>query len=185
MSRPDDGTPRLPDGAPASAAGELPRSRRGLPWGWLLAGLLVLLGVAVVAPRLLGGPTVDGIGCVPRSGAVPPLHQHLTIEDAGRPILVPGGIGDDTGHPLASCLYWLHTHAADGIIHIESPASRTYTLGQFFAVWRQSLGLASVLSLRADATHRIRTYVNGRLYRADPRTLPLTQRARITLSRCW
>ena len=29
---------------------------------------------------------------------------------------------------------WLHTHAADGIVHIESPVDRTYTLGNFFDV---------------------------------------------------
>jgi len=29
--------------------------------------------------------------------------------------------------------------------------------------------------------HRIRTYVGGRLYHGDPRTVPLTQHALITL----
>ncbi len=154
---------------------------RRVRWGWVIAGLLVLLGAAVVAPRLFVAPTVAGIGCVPSTGTVPPLHQHLTIEAAGRPVPVPGGIGDAVGRPLASCLYWLHTHAPDGIIHVESPARRIYTLGQFFAVWRQPLGRTRVLGLRVDATHRLRTYVDGRLYRGDPRALPLTQHARITL----
>jgi len=35
---------------------------------------------------------------------------------------------------------WLHTHAADGIIHTESPVERTYTLGDFFDIWGQPLG---------------------------------------------
>ena len=35
-----------------------------------------------------------------------------------------------------SCFYWLHTHAEDGIIHVESPSTtETFTLGQFFAEW--------------------------------------------------
>jgi len=147
----------------------------------VIAGVLVLLGGIVVAPRLLVAPALAGIGCVPPTGTVPPLHQHLTIEEAGRLVPVPGGIGDATGRPLASCLYWLHTHAPDGLIHVESPARRTYTLGQFFAVWRQPLGRTRVLGLRVDATHSVRTYVDGRLYRGDPRALPLTQHARITL----
>ncbi len=33
------------------------------------------------------------------------------------------------------CFYWLHTHTEDGIIHIESPVQRTFTLGHFFAIW--------------------------------------------------
>jgi len=63
----------------------------GIPLGWVMAGLLVVLGVVIVAPRVLAGPNVAGIGCVPRTGTVPPLHQYLAIEDAGQPVLVPGG----------------------------------------------------------------------------------------------
>jgi len=48
----------------------------GIPLGWVMAGLLVVLGVVIV---------------VPRTGTVPPLHQYLAIEDAGQPVLVPGG----------------------------------------------------------------------------------------------
>lgn len=29
-----------------------------------------------------------------------------------------------------TCFYWLHTHAADGIIHVESPVHRVFTLGK-------------------------------------------------------
>jgi hypothetical protein len=45
-------------------------------------------------------------------------------------------------------LYWLHTHAADGIIHIESPIRRIYTLGDFFDVWGEQLGPNQVGTLR-------------------------------------
>ncbi|MDB5059109.1 MAG: hypothetical protein JWO59_2581, partial [Chloroflexi bacterium] len=34
------------------------------------------------------------------------------------------------------CFYWLHTHATTDVIHVEAPARGTYTLGQFFAIWR-------------------------------------------------
>jgi len=180
MASEAEGTSGYPADPVAVPEDARPRPGRRVPWGWVIAGVLVLLG-GVVAPRLLVAPTIAGIGCVPSTGTVPPLHQHLTIEAAGRPVPVPGGIGDATGRPLASCLYWLHTHAPDGLIHVESPARRTYTLGQFFAVWRQPLGRTRVLGLQVNATHRVRTYVDGRLYRGDPRALPLTQHARITL----
>src|SRR5581483_12030445 len=29
----------------------------------------------------------------------------------------------------------LHTHEPDGIIHVESPVNRKFTLGEFFDVW--------------------------------------------------
>jgi hypothetical protein len=43
---------------------------------------------------------------------------------------VPGGYGW-----LFPSFTWLHTHAADGIIHTESPVNRTDTLGEFFDSW--------------------------------------------------
>ena len=42
------------------------------------------------------------------------------------------------------CIYWLHTHAPDGVIHIESPTQRIYTLGNFFDDWRQPLSADQV-----------------------------------------
>ena len=44
-----------------------------------------------------------------------------------------------------SCFYWLHVHADDGIIHIESPSTtQTFTLGQFFAEWGGPLSTTQV-----------------------------------------
>ena len=42
------------------------------------------------------------------------------------------------------CFYWLHTHTSDGVIHIESPTQRIYTLGQFFDEWHQPLSANQV-----------------------------------------
>ena len=42
------------------------------------------------------------------------------------------------------CYYWLHTHTNDGVIHVESPTQRLYTLGDFFDIWRQPLSARRV-----------------------------------------
>lgn len=47
---------------------------------------------------------------------------------------------------------WLHTHARDGIIHIESPTKHSHTLGQFFAVWGQKLSTNQVGSVKGKVT---------------------------------
>jgi hypothetical protein len=73
------------------------------------------------------------------------VHARLTLFVNGKPRSVPLGVG--IGVPVrtqsshggrfasgGSCFSFLHTHAADGVIHIEAPGRVTFTLGQFFAV---------------------------------------------------
>ena len=76
-----------------------------------------------------------------------------------------------------SCFYWLHTHAADGIIHIESPVQRTYTLGDFFDVWGQNLTPTRVGPVGGAVT----ALYNGQVFRGNPWDIPLTKHAQIQL----
>jgi hypothetical protein len=68
-----------------------------------------------------------------------------------------------------SCFYYLHTHAADGTIHIESPVQRTYTLGEFFDEWGQPLSASQAGPARGKVT----VLVNGRVFQGSPRDVPL------------
>ena len=50
------------------------------------------------------------------------------------------------------CLYWIHTHDASGIIHIEAPdinppQGGPYTLGMLFDIWGQPLDRNNVAGL--------------------------------------
>ena len=67
------------------------------------------------------------------------------------------------------CFYWLHTHAADGIIHIESPVQRTYTLGEFFDEWGQPLSPTQA----GPAKGKVTVIVNGKVFKGNPRNVPL------------
>jgi hypothetical protein len=94
------------------------------------------------------GQSVDGISCQGGEQTLFHVHTHLTIFVNGSPRQIPYGVGiapprqvDQTGGgqfvASGACFSWLHTHAADGIIHIESPVQTTFTLGNFFDVWGQ------------------------------------------------
>jgi hypothetical protein len=142
--------------------------------------------LAGAASGALNAP-VDGIQCLGSEQLLFHIHAHLTVFVNGAPRRIPAGIGiagaQTSQTPVGpyvgggSCFYWLHTHAADGIIHIESPIERTFTLGDFFDVWGQKLGPAQV-----GATTGIVTAIyNGRVYRANPRDIPLTAHAQIQL----
>jgi hypothetical protein len=119
------------------------------------------------------GQTVDGIQCNASEQALFHIHAHLTIFVNGAPRQVPQYVGFDDN----TCLYWLHTHAPDGIIHIESPVTRTFTLGNFFDVWRQPLGPNQVGPVRGKVT----AFYNGALYRGDPRNIPLNRYTQVQL----
>src|SRR4029077_8870094 len=129
------------------------------------------------APSLApAGPTtngeqIDGITCQAREQVLFHIHAHLTIFVHGAPRQVPAGIG--IAPPLeveqtpvgafvvgATCFMWLHTHSADGIIHTESPIERTYTLGDFFAIWGQPLDRSQV----GPAHGAVTALFNGRVF---------------------
>jgi hypothetical protein len=85
------------------------------------------------------------------------------------------------GRPLAGgCFYWLHTHTPDGIIHIESPVVRDFTLGNFFAVWGQPLSRTRAASVTV-AAGALRVWVDGRPYAGDPRAIPLVTHTEIVI----
>jgi hypothetical protein len=133
------------------------------------------------------GQTTDGIGCQTSEQTLFHIHTHLTIFVNGKQRQVPAAIGipgavaqQTSAGPFidsGTCFYWLHTHAADGIIHIESPVRRAYTLGQFFDEWRQPLGPGQA----GPARGRVTALYNGRVYRGNPRGIPLTAHAQIQL----
>jgi hypothetical protein len=133
------------------------------------------------------GPPVDGIGCSAGEQTVFHIHAHLTIFVNGSPrqvpaaIGIPGGQAQDTPQgpftDTGTCFYWLHTHAADGIVHVESPVRRGYTLGEFFDIWGQPLGPGQVGPARGKVT----AIYNGQVLRGDPRGIPLAAHAQIQL----
>ena len=162
---------------PAPAAGS--NGPEGVP----IPGTAPLAGTATGAT----GQKVDGIGCSTREQTLFHIHAHLTIFVNGTPRQVPAGIGipGATGQNSpqgqfvsnGKCFYWLHTHAPDGIIHIESPVQRTFTLGDFFDEWGQPLGPGTLGPL---AGHVVAIY-NGKVYLGNPRNIPLAAHAQIQL----
>jgi hypothetical protein len=137
-----------------------------------------LNGGALRAAGFWGGTPIDGIRCDNMEGSVEHIHTHLQLVNRGRSVTIPAYIG--MPRPLGSCLYWLHTHTTDGIIHIESPVVRTFTLGQFFDVWGEPLSRSAAYSLRARGGSLSIT-VNGKAYQGDPRAIRLRDHEEIVI----
>jgi len=133
------------------------------------------------------GATVDGVQCAPIEQLAYHIHSHLQVYVNGQPRALPAAIGligpvyENTPYGrfygAQTCYYWLHTHATDGIIHIESPSARVYTLGTFFDEWKQPLTTTDVAGNQGKVT----AFVNGKPWTKDPRAIPLIPHESIDL----
>ncbi len=127
---------------------------------------------------LADGRQVSGISCDVQEGQRIHIHQHLVIFDHGKQVAIPPNVGQPAGR---HCLYWLHTHTPDGIIHIEAPQDRSFTLGDFFAIWGQPLSRGEAASANAGKGKTLRVWVNGKPYTGDPRKIALLAHADIVI----
>lgn len=178
------------------------RQGRALPILPIAVGVvLVLIGVGVFfyarantssgsgsQGQAQANQTIDGIQCQGSEQLAYHIHSHLAIYADGNQRPVNEGIGiaqpqqvqqTQQGPFVAggSCLYWLHTHDSSGIIHVESPKQQTYTLGDFFDIWGQTLSPQQVGSAKGTVV----AYVNGQQYSGNPRDIQLTNHAVIQL----
>ena len=106
---------------------------------------LVILGIIVAVTigisLTLSKPTTDKSS----SNEIMLMHIHprLYLNIDGKPYFIPQNVGVDSDlwkdHSLdqygMNGMAPLHTHTADGMIHVESNIVRNYTLGEFLDIW--------------------------------------------------
>jgi hypothetical protein len=139
----------------------------------------VVFAVIMIAQSFFGGLPIDGIQCNQSEGAVEHIHAHLELYNRGKAVTIPSGVGIPDG---AGCLYWIHTHSADGYIHIESPVKRPFTLGQFFDIWGPSLNWSQAASLTAPHGEKLSIWIDGKAWHGkDPRAIVLQDHQTIVI----
>jgi hypothetical protein len=136
------------------------------PWSANTAGLAERL-------RAIGVPPLS-----PLEGTAVHIHQHLDLYVDGRKVTVPAGIGIDPAVGFAP----LHTHDPSGVLHVESPTVRTYTLGQFFAVWGVRFTPSCLGGSCAGGGGQLRVFVDGAPVRGDPTALTLEPHQEIVIT---
>jgi hypothetical protein len=150
----------------------------------LIAAAAIGIGLAVASSKFLSSSnasaqTVDGIQCNAIEQLLFHNHAHLDIFIGGQPYTVPSQIGIIPG----KCIYWLHTHDDSGVIHIESPVTRNFTLGQFFDIWKKRFSNVQIFDNIANATNVMAVYVNGNKINgeADYRNINLQEHDQIAI----
>jgi hypothetical protein len=120
-----------------------------------------------------------GLSALTSEGQVQHTHQHLDLFVDGQRAGVPADIGINR---VAAFLAPIHTHDTSGIIHVESPVVRDFTLGEFFDVWGVRFDSHCVGGTCDGGGRVLSVYVNGQPVAGDPRSLILAAHQEIVVS---
>ncbi len=102
------------------------------------------------------------------------IHQHLDVFVNGERVTVPAlvGIYDN------SFITEVHTHDASGIIHVESPKNREFSLAQFFDEWGVRLSISCLGRFCGD----LHWWLNGKPQAGSPALLILRSHQEIVIA---
>jgi hypothetical protein len=154
----------------------------------VIALLALVLGTATLPPSVKPWPIGAGPGFRLHAGPPPALCSrtrvrygvHLELFVRRQVLIVPAGIGVAKPQRISfgriqrhGCTHDLRTLDPTGVIEVGRPA----TLGAFFAVWGQPLGPRRLAGFRG----RVLAFVDGRIRRGDPLTIPLSRHVNIVL----
>jgi hypothetical protein len=117
-----------------------------------------------------------GLSELGQEGTVLHIHQHLDIFVDGKHVTVPQSIGIYDGQYITE----LHTHDTSGVMHVESPTKRDYTLGDFFGVWGVRMD-ANCIGGYCKPQTPWRVYVNGLNQPGNPADLVLKAHQEIAI----
>jgi hypothetical protein len=170
-----------------------------------VAGILLVFAIGLIIYFLANNKsntptTAAGIPCDQLEHTQVHYHAAVQIVYQGNVLPIPPNIGivTDPVSGNTTCFYWLHVHAANtDVIHIESPANQTFTLGQFFSVWstwsksnggpNEPLDATHVSTLTLTPDEKLVVYIDlqdGKgptAYTGDPKAIPLKSHEVITL----
>jgi hypothetical protein len=156
--------------------------RRKRKYMMIIIPVIIAVAAAGIAGAILYQPptamAISGIECNRSEQLNYHIHSGLDVFVNGVQQQVPSNIGILSS---PSCLYWLHTHSANGIIHIEAPETREFLLGQFIDVWEQTL-TNSTAFFDSVSDMPVTAYVDGQRFEGDYRTIPLESLREIVLA---
>jgi len=159
----------------ACAAGAGTAAAAQIPWG-KLPGLhrspVPWTNDSSSLYRRLRPLDLDALG---QEGAAVHIHAHLDVYVAGQHVKVPALVGIDV---VRQFITELHTHDTSGVLHVESPSMRTFTLGQFFGEWGVKLSPSWV----GPYPGPVLWWVNGKLRKGDPAALVLRAHQEIVVA---
>jgi len=118
-----------------------------------------------------------GLPAMSSEGSVAHYHAHLDVIVNGSPVTVPANIGIDASSRTISPL---HTHTADGIVHIEAEQDANFTVGQLLVEWGVKLDKNCLATYCTDDKNQLLAFKNGKP-EADPGGIVLKSHDEVVL----
>jgi hypothetical protein len=119
-----------------------------------------------------------GLPMLGQEGQVLHVHSHLDVFVDGKAVTVPAEVGiDETAQQISP----LHTHDTSGVVHIESPVRRDFTLGEFMTEWNVPISKDALGPLKTGGGKELNVYVNGKKHAGDPAVLKLAAHEEIAV----
>ena len=122
-----------------------------------------------------GGGTEIGCDSGGHDGAYH-IHSLVVVRQNGQVLAPPANIGISS-----MCMYWVHTHTADGIVHVEAPATVHPTLGDFLTIWEATYPDDQLLVAARGAVAAGEVTVDDQPYDGNALDLAFVDQMRIVL----
>jgi hypothetical protein len=130
-------------------------------------------------PTLKARLKILGLDALPREALKVHFHQRMAMLVNGKFVYIPPGIGIDA---KAKFITEIHTHDESGIIHVEAPKARTFTLGEFFGVWGLRFTSRCLGGFCNKGDKHVMVWTNGKRVTGDPRKVVLTPHLSIVVA---
>jgi hypothetical protein len=124
---------------------------------------------------------IGGVYCSANEQVAYHIHAYVNINIDGAPVPLSQGVGVAPG-TTPSCLYWMHSHDTSGVIHIESPTTRVYTLKQYFDIWQSFSSSTITYPTQLSSSTGWTIYLNGKQVTSDFSRLQLTKHSIVTIA---
>lgn len=84
------------------------------------------------------------------------IHPELQIIILSEEQIIPADIGVSNAFMRP-----IHTHKTDGVLHVEAPCQRDFTLADFFVIWGKQLNQTCIFSFCNSETNELKVTING------------------------
>lgn len=148
------------------------KKRKISPWIWLAPILIIAAGLIIWGKYSAKEKHVSltsrqvALTCTTDMATEFHIHPELAIVINGENLPIPANLGIKP-----DCMTSIHTHDEPGVIHVEAPIQKDFTLGDFFAVWGKEFSKNQILDYKVNDMASLTVTVNGEMVETYENTI--------------